>query len=76
MRRQTRLLPNAPRWPPWDSAVTAQAEYEKLIASALSVADKEQLYDLLRRLMGAFSKDSLEAGKRVKPGRRGVEDDD
>jgi DNA-binding MarR family transcriptional regulator len=48
----------------WDSAVAAQAEYEKVIASALSEKEKEQLHSLLRRLMGAFSKDALEAGKR------------
>ncbi len=48
----------------WDSAVAAQAEYEKLIASALSDQEKEQLHNLLRRLMGAFSKEALEAGKR------------
>lgn len=42
----------------------AQAEYERLIASALSEHEKEQLHDLLRRLMGAFSKEALEAGKR------------
>jgi DNA-binding MarR family transcriptional regulator len=48
----------------WDSAVAAQAEYEKLIASALSDEEKDQLHGLLRRLMGAFSKEALEAGKR------------
>jgi DNA-binding MarR family transcriptional regulator len=48
----------------WDSAVAAQAEYERLIASALSVAEKERLYELLRKLMGAFPKDALVAGKR------------
>ncbi|MEA2676972.1 MAG: hypothetical protein QOJ81_1113 [Chloroflexota bacterium] len=48
----------------WDSAVTAQAEYEKLVASVLSVKEKEQLHDLLRRLMGAFSKETVESGKR------------
>ena len=47
-----------------DSAVAAQAEYEKLMASVLSDKEKEQLHSLLRRLMGAFSKDALEAGKR------------
>jgi DNA-binding MarR family transcriptional regulator len=53
----------------WDSAVSAQAEYEKLIASALSDAEKEQLHNLLRRLMAAYFQHVSQAGKRTKPGR-------
>jgi DNA-binding MarR family transcriptional regulator len=59
----------------WDSAVSAQAEYEKLIASALSDAEKEQLHSLLRRLMAAYFEHTREADKRAKPGRRDQDND-
>lgn len=60
----------------WDSAVAAQSEYEKLIASALSQKEREQLHDLLRRLMGAFPKQTVESGKHARPARRADEEDD
>ena len=48
----------------WDSAVAAQARYERLVSSVLSTKEKDDLHNLLRRLMGAFPKDAVEAGKR------------
>ena len=38
----------------WDEAVGAQAEKESIVATALDDAEKQQLNDLLRRLMNAF----------------------
>lgn len=38
----------------WEASVGAQARREALIASALSEEEKQQLHDLLRRLMSAF----------------------
>lgn len=38
----------------WEASVGAQARREALIASALSEQEKQQLHDLLRRLMSAF----------------------
>jgi DNA-binding MarR family transcriptional regulator len=52
----------------WDKAVYIQAGREKLIASVLSDAEKNQLYDLLRRLMGAFPDEIRDAAKRKKHG--------
>jgi len=52
----------------WDKAVYIQAGREKLIASVLSDDEKEHLYELLRRLMGAFPDELREAAKRKKHG--------
>ncbi|HET6380195.1 MAG TPA: MarR family transcriptional regulator [candidate division Zixibacteria bacterium] len=41
-------------WQMWQDSVSVQAQKEQLIASALSPEEKEQLNDLLRRLMLAF----------------------
>lgn len=38
----------------WDEAVSAQAEKESIVASALDEAERGQLNELLRRLMKAF----------------------
>ena len=38
-------------WQAWQDSVGAQAQKEALIASALGTAEKEQLNELLRRLM-------------------------
>ena len=48
----------------WDRATDAQAGREALIASVLTVEEKEQLHALLRRLMGAFPEEVREAAKR------------
>ncbi|MDH4333835.1 MAG: MarR family transcriptional regulator [Chloroflexota bacterium] len=50
----------------WDRATDTQAGREARIASALSPAEKEQLYSLLRRLMGAFPEEVRDAAKRSK----------
>jgi DNA-binding MarR family transcriptional regulator len=44
----------------WDEAIGVQAEKEALLASALSRTAREQLNDLLRRLMLAFEERGLE----------------
>ena len=38
----------------WDETVGVQAEKESVVGQALTVAEREQLNDLLRRLMHAF----------------------
>lgn len=50
----------------WHSAVATQGKREELIASVLSEAERKQLHDLLRTLMGAFPDDVREAAKRAK----------
>jgi DNA-binding MarR family transcriptional regulator len=44
----------------WEQALVVQAEKEALFAGALSKRDREQLNDLLRRLMLAFEKREAE----------------
>jgi DNA-binding MarR family transcriptional regulator len=48
----------------WNRTVHTQATREQLIASVLSDEEKEQLHDLLRRLMAAFPAELREAAKR------------
>jgi DNA-binding MarR family transcriptional regulator len=48
----------------WEKAVGTQAKYEKMVASALTDKERVQLHDLLRKLMGAFPKETVESGKR------------
>lgn len=50
----------------WDRAVHTQADREMLIASVLSESEKEDLHNLLRRLMAAFPDEIREAVKRSK----------
>ncbi len=50
----------------WDRATDTQAQRETLVASALSEAEKEQLYALLRRLMRAFPDEVREGAKHGK----------
>ncbi len=48
----------------WDRTTGTQAARESLIASVLTVSEKEQLHALLRKLMSAFGDEAREAAKR------------
>lgn len=53
-RRGALIEPTEAGHAAWERCTGAQAQREALIASALSDREKEQLHDLLRRLMQAF----------------------
>ena len=53
-RRGTLIEPTEADHAAWERCTGAQAQREALIASALSDREKEELHDLLRRLMRAF----------------------
>ena len=46
----------------WEDAVAAQAKKEALVASSLSEREKQQLTNLLRKLMLAYEKREREKG--------------
>lgn len=56
-RRGTLIEPTEAGNAAWELSTGAQARREALIASALSDEEKEELHDLLRRLMHAFPAD-------------------
>jgi DNA-binding MarR family transcriptional regulator len=63
-RRAVLVEPTEAGLAAWDRAVGTQADRESRIASVLSQDEKEQLHDLLRRLMGAFPDEMLKALKK------------
>jgi DNA-binding MarR family transcriptional regulator len=67
-RRGTLIEPTEAGHEAWDTTVGSQAQTEALIAGTLTDVDREQLHDLLRRLMRAFpSKESWAAAHAEEP---------
>lgn len=56
-RRGTLVEPTEAGHAAWERSAGAQARREALIASALSASEKDQLHELLRRLMHAFPRE-------------------
>jgi DNA-binding MarR family transcriptional regulator len=65
-RRGVLIEPTEEGHAAWKRTVGTQASREALIASVLSEKEKEQLHDLLRKLMGAFSDEARAAAHRAK----------
>jgi DNA-binding MarR family transcriptional regulator len=63
-RRGVLIEPTKAGHAAWEKAVGTQAKYEKMVASALTDKERVQLHDLLRKLMAAFPKETVESGKR------------